>query len=119
MDTVTTLALARIGGGAGALAAPELWLKAAMVDATAPQWRALVRIVGVRDIALGALTLAVSLEHRPALVQLGMLSDVADAVGALLALRAGAVNPPTGVALAGAAAGAAAAGAVALRHKDH
>lgn len=118
MDAVSTLSLARIGTGAGACAAPELWLKAAMLDATEPQLRVLIRIVGVRDVALGAVTLMASRDRRPALVKLGMLSDTTDIAGALLALRAGAVKPSTGIALAGAAAAAAVAGAIALRQQN-
>ena len=118
MDTVSTLSVARIGAGAGAWAAPGLWLKAAMLDATDPQSRTLVRLVGARDVALGAVTLMAGHDRRPALVKLGMLSDVADAAGALLALRAGALKPSTGIALAGAAAAAAVAGAIALGQKN-
>ena len=114
MDNATTLSLARIVAGAGAWAAPEFGLKTAMLDPTAPQSPYLVRLFGVRDVALGAITLLAKPEAKPALLKLGILVDAGDAAAAVLALKAEAVKPPTGVALAGVAAAAVVAGFVAV-----
>lgn len=110
MDNATSLALARIAAGASAYAVPELGLKTAMLDPTAPQSPYLLRLFGVRDVALGVITLMAKPEAVPALLKLGMLVDASDAAAAVLALKSGAVKPPTGVALAGVATAAVIAG---------
>jgi hypothetical protein len=114
MDNVTALSLARIAFGAAAYAAPEQSLKAVMLDHTHPEAPYLMRIFGVRDLALGAATLLAKPEHRPALLKLGMLVDAGDAGAGALALRAKAVKPGVGAVLTGAAASAVVAGLVAL-----
>ena len=114
MDNATTLSLARIALGAGAWVAPEFGLKVAMLDPTAPQSPYLARLFGVRDVALGVLTLMAEPAHKAALLKLGILVDAGDAAAAVLALKAGALKPPTGAALAGAAAGGVIAGAIAV-----
>ena len=111
-DQATSLAIARIVVGTAAWIAPERSLRASMLD-NAPQAPFLLRLFGVRDAALGAITLMAAPSARPALVKLGMAVDGADAAAALLALRSGAVRTSTGVIFAGVALGAVAAGAVA------
>jgi hypothetical protein len=114
MDNATALSLARIAAGAGAWATPELGLKVAMLDPTAPQAPYLMRLFGVRDLALGAVTLLASPDHKPALLKLGLLVDAADAAAGVMAYRAGAVKPPTGFALTAMALSGVLAGVVAL-----
>ena len=112
-DQATSLAVARIVVGTAAWVAPERSLRASMLDG-APQSTFLLRLFGVRDAALGAVTLMAAPAARPALLQVGMAVDGADAAAALLALRSGAVRTSTGVIFAGVALAAVAAGKVAL-----
>ena len=111
-DQATSLAIARIVVGTVSWIAPEKSLRASMLD-NAPQSPFLLRLFGIRDAALGAVTLMAAPSARPALIKLGMAVDGADAAAALLALRSGAVRTSTGVIFAGVALGAVAAGAVA------
>ncbi len=117
MDNATTLSLARIAIGVGGWAAPELGLKVAMLDPTAPHSPYLMRLFAVRDIALGAITLLATPDAKPALLKLGVLVDLGDAAAAALSLRAGTMKPPTGVALASVGASAAVAGMIALAQR--
>ena len=112
-DQATSLAVARIVIGAAAWVAPERSLRASMLD-DAPQSPLLLRLFGVRDAALGAVTLMAPTSARPALVKVGMAVDGADAAAALLALRSGAVRPTTGLLFAGLALSAVAAGAASV-----
>jgi hypothetical protein len=114
MDNATSLSLARIVVGTAAWAAPELSLRAGMLDATAPQSPYMLRLFGARDVALGAITLMAAPEHKPALLKVGLAVDAADAAAAVHALQRRQVQPPTGVALAGMAVAAVVAGVVAL-----
>lgn len=114
MDNATSLALARIGVGAAAWAAPELGLRAALLDDSAPESPYLVRLFGARDLALGAVTLLASPERKPALICIGMAVDALDAGAAVLALRKQQLRTTAGVVLAAAAGGAVVSGAAAL-----
>ncbi|MDX6325537.1 MAG: hypothetical protein QOK15_1891 [Nocardioidaceae bacterium] len=114
MDKATSLALARLGIGAAAYAAPELSLKAMMLDHTHLETPIFVRLFGVRDFALGAATLVAKPQHKRAWLALGMLVDAGDAGVGLLALRSGAVKPAVGMALTGAGASAALVALVAI-----
>jgi hypothetical protein len=113
-DHATSLAVARIVIGTAAWVAPERSLRSSMLD-DAPQSTLLLRLFGVRDAALGALTLMAAPSARPALLKVGVAVDGADAAAALLALKSGAVRPTTGVIFAGLALTAVAAGAAAAQ----
>lgn len=115
MDNATTLSLARIAIGTAAWAAPEVSLRAGMLDATAPQSPFMLRLFGAREAALGAITLLAKPEHKPALLRLGLAVDAADAAAAAHGLQRGQLQPPTGLTFAGAATAAVLAGLVALR----
>ncbi len=112
-DQATSLAVARIVIGSAAWLAPQTSLRASLLD-NAPQSSFLLRLFGVRDAALGAITLMATPAARPALLKVGIAVDGADAAAALAALKSGAVRPATGVAFAGLALTAVAAGAVAV-----
>jgi hypothetical protein len=114
MDNAISLSLARIVVGTAAWAAPDLSLKAAMLDPTAPQSPYMLRLFGARDVALGAITLMAKPEHKPALLKVGLAVDGADAAAAARAVQLGQLKPPTGAALAGMALAAVVAGVVAL-----
>src|SRR3954469_15261877 len=111
MDKVTSLSLGRIAIGAAAYAAPELSLRAMMLDHTHRETPLFVRLFGVRDLALGVATLLAKPQHRRALLALGMLVDAGDAGAGFLALRSGALKPAIGLALTGAGASAVVVGA--------
>ena len=117
MDNATSLSLARIVVGAAAWAAPELSLKGAMLDATAPQSPYLIRLFGARDVALGAVTLLAAPEHKPALLKVGIGVDAADAAAAVHALSQGKLSKGAGITLAAAAGAAVAAGIAALAQR--
>jgi hypothetical protein len=114
MDNAMSLSLARIAIGAAAYAAPELSLRAMMLDSTHAETTLFVRLFGVRDLALGVATLLAKPQHKPAMLGLGMLVDAGDAGAGYLALRSGAVKPAVGMAIAGAGASAILAGLVAV-----
>lgn len=114
MDNATTLSLARIVVGTAAWVAPEMSLRAGMLDATAPQSPYMLRLFGVRDAALGAITLLAKPEHKPALLKVGLAVDAADAAAAAHALQRGQLRTPTGLTLAAMAGAAVVAGVVAL-----
>lgn len=117
MDNATSLSLARIAVGAAAYVAPDVSLRAGMLEPTAPQSPYLLRLFGARDVALGAITLLARPEHKPALLTVGLAVDAADATAAVRALQHGQLQPPTGVALAGMALAAVVTGVVALRQQ--
>ena len=118
MDNATSLSLARIAIGTAAWVAPELSLRAGMLDASAPQSPYMLRLFGARDTALGVITLAAKAEHRPALLKVGLAVDAADAAAAVRALQAGQVRTPAGATRAGLAGVAVVAGIVALREQQ-
>src|SRR3712207_6110558 len=96
MDNATSLSLARIAFGAAAYAVPERSLKTVMLDHTHPEAPYLLRIFGIRDVALGVATLLARPEHKAAFVTMGLLCDAGDAGAGALALRAKAVKPAVG-----------------------
>ncbi|HZJ05310.1 MAG TPA: hypothetical protein VFD59_07555 [Nocardioidaceae bacterium] len=100
MDTITSLSVARMIIGVSSWAAPALSLRLAMLDDGAPQSAYLLRLFGVRDIALGAATLSASGAARTDLVKIGIVVDAADAVAGLLAASSGGVSKPKGALLA-------------------
>lgn len=114
MDNVTSLSLARVAIGSAAYAAPELSLKAMMLDHTHRETPIFVRLFGVRDLALGLAILLAKPQHKRALLGLAMLVDAGDAGAGYLALRSGAVKPAVGIGLTAAGASAVLAGAAAV-----
>jgi hypothetical protein len=114
MDNATSLSLARVAVGTAAWVAPEFSLKAGMLDHTAPQSPFMLRLFGVRDAALGAITLMAAPAAKPALLKVGLVVDAADAAAAVRAVQRGQVKTPTGATVAGMALAAVVAGAVAL-----
>lgn len=116
-DQATSLAVARIAIGSAAWIAPRQALRLGALETTT-QAPYLLRLFGVRDVALGAVTLMAPAPMRPELLKLGMLADAADAAAGALAVRSGAIRPRTGAVLTGAAVAAVVAGAVALRRYE-
>jgi hypothetical protein len=114
MDNVTGLSVARIAMGATSWAAPALSLRLFMLDNGAPQSPYLLRLFGVRDIALGVATLTASGAAQTNLLRIGLAVDAADAAAGLLAASSGGVSKPRGVLLAAAAVSGVAIGAMAL-----
>ena len=115
MDHATSLSLARIAVGAASWLAPQLSLKAAMLDPAAPQSPYMLRLFGTRDAALGLITLMAKPEHKPLLLKVGLGVDAGDTAAALQALQAGQLKSPAGLTLAAAAGAAVVAGIVALK----
>ena len=70
------------------------------------------RLFGVREIALGAVTLLASGAARRDLVAAGVLVDLGDAVASVFSYRTGEVSPLGAAPLLAVALGAAAAGAI-------
>lgn len=113
MDLVTPLALGRVAIGALSLARPSA--ASALLGADAadnPQLPFITRLFGVREIALGAVTLLASETARRDLVVAGVLVDLGDALASAVAYRAGEVGLRTAGPLLAVALGAAAAGAI-------
>jgi hypothetical protein len=114
MDQATSLAYGRIAVGAVAWIAPKKALRAGLLDTESPQSPYLMRLFGVRDVALGAITLMAPAPSRPALLKLGLAVDGADVAAALLALKAGQLKGGPALAMVGAAGTAVLAGSRAL-----
>jgi hypothetical protein len=114
MENATALSLIRMAAGAGAWATPTLSLRVIGLDER-PQAAYLMRLFGVRDLALGVITLLAGPEHRRAVLALGALVDASDAASSALALRRGVVGRAAGVALAGTATAAVVVGVTAAR----
>ena len=90
MDPVSLLSGLRLAVGTGAWAAPNLSGRLFGLDPAAnPQAAFLGRLFGVRDIALGAGTMAADESQRRLWLQLGVVCDLADAADAGLASRNG------------------------------
>lgn len=118
MDQASTLALARVAVGAAAWIAPKKALRASLLDAEAPQSPYLLRLFGVRDVALGTVTLMAPASTRPALLKLGLAVDGGDVAAAVMALKAGQLKTGPALAMVGAAGTAVLAGARALGEAD-
>ena len=98
----------RVAIGASAWATPNLAARVFMLDPKSnPQAAFLGRLFGVRDVALGAGTLAAERDSRKLWLQLGVACDLLDAAAAYLARRNGSVPKPAAL-LAGTTALAAA-----------
>lgn len=114
MDNATSLSLARIAVGAAAWVQPELGLRSAMLDDSAPESPYLLRLFGARDIALGTVTLFAAPAQKRALLTVGLAVDALDAGAAVIALKKQQLRTTTGVVLAGAAGAAVVSGVIAL-----
>lgn len=118
---LTLLSVGRIGAGAGMLVRPELLAKSVGVDsATAARISWVTRMVGARDVALGAGTLLAARRGRHlgewALAQ--AFSDAVDAVAFAGAVARGHARPLQGGAIVAVAASSAATGLAAWRELD-
>jgi hypothetical protein len=89
MNPKQQLPAIRIAIGGGAFAAPELTAKIFGLTRTDPESVFLGRLFGIRDIALGIGQLVASGEAGSLWWQLGVVCDAADAVAAVLMLKAG------------------------------
>jgi hypothetical protein len=87
MDPVTGLALGRIALGVGAIASPDLTARLfGLSPADNPQLPYFARLFGVREIALGGLTLLAKGPARRTMVVAGMAVDGGDAVTGVIGL---------------------------------
>ncbi len=119
MDPVTALALGRVAAGALALARPDALTSLLGLGAPGGSGREVVtRLFGVREVALGALTLAVGAAVGPgaatarrSVVRAGVLVDLGDAAVAVGGHRAGQIGTSGTAVLAAVALTAAAIGA--------
>lgn len=119
MDNATALSVARIVIGSASWAAPAMSLRLGMLDHGAPQAPYLLRLFGVRDVALGVATLTASGAARTNLLMIGLAVDGADAAAGVLAASSGGVSKPKGALLAAAGLAAVAIGGMALSEAKH
>jgi hypothetical protein len=114
MDPVTGLSLGRIAIGVGSIANPALTAKLfGLSPAANPQLGYFARMFGVREIALGALTLMSKGSARKTLVRAGVAVDAGDAATGVIALARKEVPLLAGGMLIAVALGAAGSGAAA------
>lgn len=87
MDPVLGLSLGRIAIGVGSIASPSLSAKVFGLSPEAnPQMAFMTRMFGVREIALGSLTLLARGRARRTMVLAGMAVDGGDAATGVIAL---------------------------------
>ncbi len=109
------LAGLRMSIGVGAWAAPSTTGKLfGLKPDENPQSPYLARLFGIRDIALGAGTLASSGKSRSLWLQLGVVCDAADAAAGFLAGKDGSLSKPAATLVTGTALLAAGLGVAAL-----
>ena len=115
MDPVTGLSLGRIAIGVGAIASPRLTARMfGLKPSTETQGALFTRLFGVREIALGALTLTSKGDLRRTLVVAGVAVDSGDAATGVIGLARKEVPVLAGVMLVAVALGAAGSGATAV-----
>ncbi|MDZ5620261.1 DUF4267 domain-containing protein [Nocardioides bizhenqiangii] len=115
MDPVLGLSLGRIVIGIGSIASPSLTARMfGLSPADNPQMSYFTRMFGVREIALGSLTLLAKGDARRTMVLAGMAVDGADAATGVMAIAKKEVPLPTGGMLIAVALGAVGSGAAAL-----
>lgn len=115
MDPVTGLSLGRIAIGIGSIASPTLTARMfGLSPANNPQLGYFARMFGVREIALGGLTLLAKGDARRTMVLAGIAVDGADAATGAIGIARKEIPPLAGVMLIGAALGAAGSGGAAL-----
>ena len=90
MNPVTLLSLGRIAAGVVSIAKPDLVAKQMMGSAQDPP--VLTQWFGIREIALGLVTLVARGGHRRTLVLAGMAVDGADAAVAYSAMNSGSLE---------------------------
>lgn len=115
MDPVTGLSLGRIAIGVGSIASPSLTARMfGLSPANNPQLGYFARMFGVREIALGALTLMAKGDTRRTMVLAGIAVDGGDAATGVLAIARKEVPVLSAVMLIGVALGAVGSGAAAV-----
>lgn len=115
MDPLLGLSLGRIVIGVGSIASPSLTAKLfGLSPANNPQMGYFTRMFGVREIALGGLTLLAKGETRRTMVLAGMAVDGGDAAAGAIALARKEVPVVSGAALIAVALGAVGSGVAAL-----
>lgn len=115
MDPVTGLSLGRIAIGTGALIDPDATARLFGLDPeTNPQLRAMSRMFGAREVALGAVTLVARGRLRRNLVLVGIAVDGADALTGALELGEDAVPRSAAGVLSAVALGAVGSGVASL-----
>jgi hypothetical protein len=120
MDPVLGLSLGRIVIGVSSIASPSLTAKMfGLSPANNPQMGYFTRMFGVREIALGGLTLLSQGDARRRMVLAGLAVDGGDAVTGVIALARKEVPPLTGGMLIAVALGAVGSGGAALAQADH
>ena len=114
-----TIGYLRIGVGILSWAAPNLTGRLFGLDpAGNAQSPYLLRLFGIRDLALGAGTLTAGDDAQRAWLTAGLACDVADVAAALMGRRAGYLATPGALMLVAAASSGVALGVVALRNGD-
>jgi hypothetical protein len=120
MDPVLGLSLGRIAIGIGSIASPSLTAKMfGLSPANNPQMGYFTRMFGVREIALGSLTLLAKGDARRSMVLAGMAVDGGDAATGVIALVRKEVPVLTGAGLIAVALGAVASGGASLAQSDY
>jgi hypothetical protein len=116
MNPVIGLSLGRIAVGTLAVANPDLAAKAFQLDAAAnPQLSYVTRLFGIREIALGLVTLLARGTTRRNLAVVGIVVDTGDAATGYLGMKDGTISRKTAFTLIGPAVGAIASGLSGLR----
>jgi hypothetical protein len=116
MNPVIGLSLGRIAVGAVAVANPDLAARLFQLDtANNPQLPYVTRLFGVREIAIGAVTVLARGTSRRNLTVAGILVDAGDAATGYLALKDGTISRKTAFTLIGPAVGALGSGVSGLR----
>ncbi|WP_183095203.1 DUF4267 domain-containing protein [Nocardioides stalactiti] len=119
MNPVTGLSLGRIIIGIVSIASPSLGAKLFGLDAAGnPQMGFFARMFGVREIAIGGLTLFAKGKARRTLVLAGMAVDGGDAATGVIALQRKEVPVFSAVAMIVVALGAVGSGAAGLGSKE-
>src|SRR5689334_21794273 len=115
MDPVTGLSLGRIAIGVGSIASPQLTARVfGLSPKDNPQMGYFTRMFGVREIALGALTLMAKGDTRRTLVTAGVAVDAGDALTGVIGLARKDIPRFAGITLVAVALGAAGSGATAV-----
>jgi hypothetical protein len=115
MDPVLGLSLGRIAIGVGSIASPSLTAKMfGLSPSNNPQMGYFTRMFGVREIALGSLTLLAKGDARRRMVLAGMAVDGGDATTGVIALARKEIPVLTGAGLIAVALGAVASGGASL-----
>ena len=115
MNPVTGLSLGRIAVGVAAVANPHLAAKSLQLDPVGnPQVPYVTRLFGIREIAIGLLTLTASGKAQRGVIGVGVLVDAGDAATAYLAMQDGTVSRKTALTLLGPAVGATASGVIGM-----